>query len=390
MALSLPFLLFFGVVFSLLFGMHYYLWLRLVHDVALNPTTKNMLTILLSVLGANIPVALLTSRSARPEVVVWWVKPGYAWFGVSFLLVVAVVCVDLLRLGYQAISTLNGATIDHGERQALAHLVAVAGSILGLGTVAIAFLEAARLRVKRVEVSLENLPMTLVGTTIVQLSDMHVGATVGRTFVQQVVTQVNALKPDIVAITGDLVDGSVEDLARHVSPLRDIESRLGTFFITGNHEYYSDAPAWCRHLNELGIRVLRNEHIALGPQGEHLYLAGVDDLQAERFPGLGHGPNVARAVQGRDPAHPLILLAHQPKVVIEAAKHNVDLQLSGHTHGGQLWPFNWLMRLQQPVVAGLGKFGRTWLYVSCGTGHGGLPLRLMSPPEVTLIVLRRA
>jgi uncharacterized protein len=390
MARSLSFLLFFVIALSLIFGMHYYLWLRLVRDPEFSPTTKRLLTSLIVVLGCSIPVAMVTGRLVKPEIAGWWLKPAYVWLGASFLLLVSVLIFDLIRLGYHGIASLSGTPIDLARRQTLARLVGVAAAALGLGATATAFREAARIQVKRVDIPLKNLPLALEGTTIVQLTDVHVGPTIGRTFIEQVVNQVNALKPDIVAITGDLVDGSVADLAHHVAPLGDIKSQYGTFFVTGNHEYYSGAPAWCQHLSELGIRVLRNEHVKIGPLGQHLHLAGVDDLHASRFEDIGHGPNLPQAVEGRDPELPLILLAHQPKVVTEAVKHGVDLQLSGHTHGGQLWPFSWLVKLQQPVVAGLEHFGQTLVYVSCGTGYWGPPMRLKAPPEVTHIVLRRA
>jgi uncharacterized protein len=390
MARWLSFSLFFVIVVSLIFGMHYYLWARLVRDPAFSPSTKRALTVLTWILGCSIPVAMLTNRLVRPELGVWWLKPAYIWIGASFLLFVSVLLFDAMRSLYQGVATLGGTTFDADRRQTLARLVGVAAAALGLGATVTAFKEAARMQVKRVDIPLRNLPAALEGTTIVQLTDVHVGPTIGRSFIEAIVNQVNALKQDNVAITGDLVDGSVEDLAHHVAPLGDIITRHGTFFVTGNHEYYSGAPAWCRHLGDIGIRVLRNEHVKVGAEGQHLHLAGIDDLHAGRFGELGHGANLPQAIAGRDPTLPLILLAHQPKVVLEAVKHGVDLQLSGHTHGGQLWPFNWLVKLQQPVVAGLERFGETLVYVSRGTGYWGPPMRLKAPPEITHIVLRRA
>lgn len=390
MARWLSFSLFIVVVLSLNFGMHYYLWARLVRDPGFSPRTKRLLTGLIWVLGLSFPVSMLTVRLVSPDVGVYWLKPGYTWVGVSFLLLVSVALFDLLRVGYKGILSIGGTKVDPARRQTLSRLVGAAAAALGLGATAAAFREAARLVIQRVDVPLKNLPPALEGTTIVQLTDVHVGFNIRREFIERVVEQVNALNPDIVAITGDLVDGSVEDLAHHVAPLGDIKSRHGTFFVTGNHEYYSGATAWCQHLTDMGMRVLRNEHVKLGPEGQHLHLAGVDDFQAKGFDDAGHGYDLPRAVQGRDPELPLILLAHQPKAVTEAAKHGVDLQLSGHTHGGQLWPFSWLVKLQQPVVAGLARFGETLVYVSRGTGHWGPPMRLKAPPEVTHIVLRRA
>jgi predicted MPP superfamily phosphohydrolase len=191
----------------------------------------------------------------------------------------------------------------------------------------------------------------------------------------------------VVVVTGDLVDGSVDRLRHAVAPLVELKARHGCFFVTGNHEYYSGAVAWCRHLTTLGLRVLRNERVEIGRDGCVFDLAGIDDYSAHGF-GHGHGADLARAVEGRDRSRALVLLAHQPRAVAEAQRHGVDLQLSGHTHGGQIWPFHLLVRLQQPVVSGLVKLGQTFLYVSNGTGYWGPPMRLGAPAEVTEIVLR--
>jgi predicted MPP superfamily phosphohydrolase len=201
-----------------------------------------------------------------------------------------------------------------------------------------------------------------------------------------VVDSVNALQPDVVAITGDLVDGSVSRLAPHVAPLARLRARHGVFFVTGNHEYYAGVEEWCTHLGELGVRVLRNERVRIG-DGEHSFdLAGVDDYAGRHF-GHGHGADIERALSGRDETRELVLLAHQPRAVVEAERAGVGLQISGHTHGGQIWPFNYLVRLQQPVTSGLVRFGRSLIYVSNGTGYWGPPMRLGSPAEITQLVL---
>jgi predicted MPP superfamily phosphohydrolase len=237
--------------------------------------------------------------------------------------------------------------------------------------------------VKQVRVPLGKLPKELSGYTIVQLTDIHVGPTIGRAFIEQIVRTTNALQPDLVAITGDLVDGSVAALGALVEPLRELRAKDGVFFVTGNHEYYSGVDAWLAHLGTLGIRVLRNERVALR---DGLDLAGVDDTSAGGF-GRGHGQDVARAMEGRDTSRALVLMAHQPKAVREASKHGVDLQLSGHTHGGQIWPWGYAVRLDQPHVAGLHDHDGTAIYVSRGTGYWGPPLRVGAPAEITRIEL---
>jgi predicted MPP superfamily phosphohydrolase len=237
--------------------------------------------------------------------------------------------------------------------------------------------------VRHVRVPLARLPRSASGYTIVQLTDVHVGPTIGREFVERVVREANALAPDMVVITGDLVDGTVEQLRDLVEPLRDLRTRDGVFFVTGNHEYYSGADEWVAHLATLGVRVLRNERVAIRDAFD---LAGVDDVSAARML-PHHGQDVARAVAGRDPARAVVLLAHQPKTLKHALAADVDLQLSGHVHGGQMVPFNWLARLDQPLVAGLHRVEKTWVYVSTGTGYWGPPMRVGPGAEVTRIEL---
>ena len=243
---------------------------------------------------------------------------------------------------------------------------------------------------------MRRLPHGMSGYTIVQLSDVHVGPTIGLDFIEQLVATTNALSPDLVVITGDLVDGSVQELGALVAPLAKLRARDGVYFVTGNHEYYSGADSWIKQLKALGVRVLRNERVAIraashdGSQnGEGFDLAGVDDWTAHTF-GNGHGMDLDRALSGRDQERVLVLLAHQPKAIFQAARAGVDLQLSGHTHGGQLFPFNFLVRLQQPYVDGLHAHGDTLIYVSRGTGYWGPPMRVGAPAEVTHLELVRA
>ena len=237
--------------------------------------------------------------------------------------------------------------------------------------------------VQRVRVPLAKLPESASGYSIVQLTDVHIGPTIGRGFLEDVVRRANELAPDMIVITGDLVDGSVEELGALVEPLRSLKARDGVFFVTGNHEYYSGADSWIAHRGTLGGRVLRNERVAIRDAFE---LAGVDDASAARML-PHHGEDVPKAAAGRDPGRPLVLLAHQPKSVPRAAEHGVDLQLSGHVHGGQMVPFNWLARLDQPLIDGLHRVGETWLYVSTGTGYWGPPMRVGSTAEITHIEL---
>ncbi len=238
-------------------------------------------------------------------------------------------------------------------------------------------------------VPLATLPRALGGFTIVQLSDLHVGMTIGREFVERVVARANALSPDLIALTGDLVDGPVDDLIGDVTPLGDLRARHGVFAITGNHEYYAGVDGWIAAISRLGIRYLRNERVAIERDGGGFDLAGVDDYGADGYP--GHGEDIPRALAGRDPTRAVVLLAHQPRQVHNAAENGVDLQLSGHTHGGQIWPWHYIVKIQQRgLLVGRYDIGDTALYVTRGCGYWGPPVRLFAPLEITRVILRTA
>ena len=246
--------------------------------------------------------------------------------------------------------------------------------------------------VKPLAVTLSRLPPALDGLRIVQVTDLHIGPFLGGNWLRRVVDKVNALKPDLIVITGDLVDGSVDEQRRHVAPIADLRALYGTYFITGNHEYYSDVEEWCDHVASLGVRVLRNERVSIvtGSGDEGFDLAGVDDSAGDHLPGGGHA--LSKALAGRDPNRVLVLLAHRPSVAQEASAHGVDLQLSGHTHGGQIWPFTYLVHLQQLYSHGLYRHRdtETQVYVSAGTGFWGPPMRLGTSAEITHITLHSA
>jgi predicted MPP superfamily phosphohydrolase len=161
-------------------------------------------------------------------------------------------------------------------------------------------------------------------------------------------------------------------------------------YVTGNHEYFSEAQGWLDYMDSIGWAALHNRHVIVEREGDRLIVAGVDDATAKASGVSGHGANLESALTGADPTLPVLLLAHQPKQVAHAVRAGVDLQVSGHTHGGQIWPFNFLVRLDQPVVQGLSRHGeRTQLYTSRGTGFWGPPFRVFAPSEITLLTLRR-
>ena len=237
-------------------------------------------------------------------------------------------------------------------------------------------------RVVEVDVPIANLPASLHGFTIAQISDVHVGPTIKGDYLQSIVGAVNRLQADMVAVTGDLVDGSVAQLRSHVSPLGDLTSRHGTYFVTGNHEYYSGVTAWVAELRCLGVNVLLNEHVVLRHNDEALVIAGVTDHGGHHFD-ESHRSDPAAAIASAPDGVVRILLAHQPRSAGAALKAGFQLQLSGHTHGGQFWPWNFFVRLQQPFTAGLHRLQSLWVYTSRGTGYWGPPKRFGAPSEIT-------
>ena len=337
-----------------------YMWWRLIWP---EPSPfREVATAVVGVLAIGFPVVMLRVRFRhvprdRARV---WLLVGYLWFGsAAYLLLAAVASHIAVAFGADARTAAQVCT-------ALAFVVVV----FGLLSVARGYV------VKAVRVPIGKLASEY---KIVHLSDVHVGTLIGRARIAAMVDRVNALEPDLVVITGDLVDGNLSDLAPDVEPLRDLRARDGVYACTGNHEYYWNPEPWLAHLGSLGIRVLRNERATPGGK---LELAGTEDVSAKE--------DVARAVAGRDPNLPLVLLAHRPRTVTRAMGAGVDLQLSGHTHGGQLLPWGWLARIWEPKVAGLARFGSTWLYVSEGTGYWGPPMRVGTSCEIAALTLEPA
>jgi uncharacterized protein len=379
------YLVFFGVVSLMLGAAHAYVWARLVRDVALPRPWSRIATVALGVLFAAPLVGLVSARSTSRETAAVFAWIGFTWLGVLLFLVLSLAVADLARL-IAVRSRTDSAPADPERRHAIARLFGGAAAIVGIGTSGLGVASAlGPVAVSRVRVVIDRLTKRKAGYRIVQITDVHVGPTIGKEFVERIVSQINALSPDLVAITGDLVDGSVAELAEHVAPLGKLVAKDGVFFVTGNHEYYSGADAWIAHLRELGVRVLRNEHVRIGGD-EGFDLVGIDDASSGGF-GHGHGPDLKRALEGRDASRACVLLAHQPKGIELADALGVDLQISGHTHGGQLIPWNFLVRLQQPFIAGLHKLARAQIYVSRGTGYWGPPMRVGIPAEITEIEL---
>jgi predicted MPP superfamily phosphohydrolase len=295
----------------------------------------------------------------------------------------------VLTLGRDVTIIATGLALPPPLHQQWIRLSALAVMALTPAITFIGFFMARRVaRVVNIDVPVADLAPELEGFTIAQISDIHVGATIKRKFVEAIVQRVNGLKADMVAITGDLVDGSVQDLASDTEPLARLESRHGTYFVTGNHEYYSGVHAWIRELRRLGTRVLINEHVVLDHDGAKLAVAGVTDFSAQHFD-PSHTTDPHGAAKGVPADAMKLLLAHQPRSAALAAEAGYHLQLSGHTHGGQFWPWNLFVPLQQPFTAGLNRIGRMWIYISRGTGYWGPPMRFGIPSEITRIRLVR-
>ena len=373
---------------AFLVGVHVYLAQRLVLDPALPEPWSTACLAAIATLGATLVLQPIGERKLRrglARLVAW---PASVWMGLVFLLLVQLLASDaLLWIAGSAAQAAPSGGAGGGSASALrAAAVASVALVAGAFGMRTALAPPAH---RRVEIALERWPRALDGFRIVQISDVHIGPILGRRFCEQLVQRIRALDPDLVAITGDLVDGDARLLADEVAPLADLRPRHGVAFVTGNHDHYSGAAAWCAVLAGLGIRVLRNECVEIRVGDAVFDLVGVDDHRGDVF-GRDGGEDLATALAGRDPTRPALLLAHDPSTFKRASSLGIDLQLSGHTHGGQIWPFVWLVRLAIPFVAGLYRRGGAILYVSRGTGFWGPPMRLRSPAEIGEIVLRSA
>ncbi|KWR88923.1 metallophosphoesterase [Cupriavidus sp. IDO] len=371
-------ILFAGTVTALLHG---YIALRLLPGLPVPILVKALGLAWLALSCLLLPAGLLARRFSQPWADrVSWVGMLAMGFFSSLLVFTVFRDVALLVAWIAGWHPPGLASVSAATVVALALLVTLAG-----------FINARRLaRVVDVEVPVSGLPDALHGFTIAQISDIHVGPTIKRPYLDRIVDRVNSLEADAIAITGDLVDGTVRELAAHTAPLGRLRARHGTYFVTGNHEYYSGAEAWIAELRRLGVRVLMNEHVVVERGGHALVLAGVTDYSGGRFH-ESHRSDPHEALAGAPAsAAAKVLLAHQPRTAAAAAEAGFDLQLSGHTHGGQFWPWNLFVPMQQPYTAGLNRHELLWVYVSRGTGYWGPPKRFGAPSEITRVRLVRA
>jgi len=374
-------LVFVSVALGLFGGGHYYLARRLVLDPDLPEPLRSLALAGLVCAALVLVAAPVAERRGSRTLARAFAWPAGVWLGAAFLLCAALGLSDLglwlLGTPAQAADGEAGASAARARGAFVVALVAVG---TGFG-VASALRDP---RLVRVSIAPSRWTRALDGLRIVQISDVHIGPILGREFAARIVERVNALDPDLIAITGDLVDGPVRTLADEVAPFARLRARHGVYFVTGNHDHYSGADPWVEVVRGLGIRVLRNERVEIERAGDCFDLAGVDD---HRGGADGASEDLARALEGRDPTRPVVLLAHDPSTFRNAAPAGVDLQLSGHTHGGQIWPFRYLVRLAVPWVAGQYRRAESQLYVSRGTGFWGPPMRLFAPAEITEITL---
>ncbi|RJG06064.1 metallophosphoesterase [Noviherbaspirillum cavernae] len=367
------------VIIALLALLHAYIGLRILPDLPLARAVQASGVLWLLASATLIPLGLLASRFARHSL-----SDRIAWAGLFALGVFSSLFVlTLLRDASLLIAMLIGL---HGP--AYVHGTAIAvPALAGLASL-IGFLNARRVaRVVDVDVPIAGLPAALHGFTIAQISDIHVGPTIKHGYLEAIVNRVNALQADVIAITGDLVDGSVSQLRPHTAPLARLSARHGTYFVTGNHEYYSNAHAWIAEVRRLGLTVLLNEHVVLNHGGASLLVAGVTDFTAHHFDESHRSDPHAALAGAPHGVGAKVLLAHQPRTASAAADAGFDLQLSGHTHGGQFFPWNLFVPMQQPYVAGLKKLRALWVYTSRGTGYWGPPKRFGAPSEITRVRL---
>lgn len=378
--MPIRFFVFFGTVLSVLAGAHVLVAWRLGTVLGLTGAAKLALWTGLGLLGTLTISSMVLSRRAEVDSLTFdvFVWIGLLWMGLLLLLFTAATADGILALLGRVFQVPAGIV-----RMAGFGLfgLAFAGGLTGVATA----LSAPRIH--EVEARIRGLPAAFDGYRIAHITDTHVGPTLRRGWVERLVARVDSAQADLVVHTGDFIDGSVDRLRPHVEPFAELRGRDGTLFVTGNHETYSDAIAWSEHAKVLGFQVLVNSHVAIARGSESLVVAGVTDHhEGQAFP--SRAPDARMAFAGA-PAGTRVLLAHQPVQANAAQGLGIALQLSGHTHGGQIWPFHHLVRLAQPVVSGFGRVGDVLVFVSNGAGYWGPPMRLFAPPEVPILVLRR-
>ena len=395
----MAFVIIFTTVLGLLYG---YVGWRIMSSAAIPSPWNYVAWGVIVFFGLSVPIRFVFwfrgYYSTLFDWFAWLAFVGFGFFSILFILFLTRDFIWLLILlsGKLAIFIQNfrgseeiiAVPIDPVKRRFLLNIInagflSLTGAYIGWGI----YTAKSGIKVKKIDIRVPNLPKEFNGYTILQVSDIHVGPTLKKKFVERIVKIARKLSPDLLAMTGDLVDGSVEALREDVAPLKELDIPHGKYFVTGNHEYYSGVGEWVTHIgDELGFRVLNNEHVVLKKGEGHIVLAGVTDLESINMdPQNASDPH--KAIRGASEESYKILLAHQPKSIFKAAEAGFDLQLSGHTHGGQFYPWNLLVGLLQPFIKGLHRYQDTDIYVCTGVGYWGPPVRVGVPPQVTLLRL---
>jgi len=404
------FIFFFSVIFVFLFLGTRYIWRRLVRDTEIQGRTRTVLTI--AIIGSSVllPIVMVIARFYPRGPLQFLHVPVYTWMGAMFYLILCLGLWDISRLAIRYTKRLRDRfqSTDQTTSKAIPNpedspedspedmsrrlfLARASAGIAVAGTGSAVFIGRANvsgeITTPEVEVVLERLPKAMDGFRIVQLTDVHIGPILDQKFLRGLVEKTNAMKPDLVVITGDLVDGTPRIIGKEVAELGKLNSRYGSFFVTGNHEYYSGVDEWVSFLDQLGIRTLMNERVQIGDKNTFFDLVGIPDTDAGRY-SPSHEPNIPLALKDRDPEREAVLLAHRPEPIHKAAKAQIGLQISGHTHGGQMWPANLIAELVHPYSTGLHHHNlQTQIYVSRGAGFWGPPMRIAAPAELPSIIL---
>jgi predicted MPP superfamily phosphohydrolase len=390
MVLAVP--LFLAIVILLWCALHVYVSWRVLSPLPIPRWFRTFLYVCWLPLMACVPASFaLDSPQPSPyDLAFRWLV--WTYFGVFSVLFALLGARDLAFLVLRGVEKMRR---EHppmaAERRRFLYNVTTGAAVMATGVLSYLGVRSARRlpEIANVEIKIAGLPHEFDGYHIVQLSDVHVGLTIDKEFILPIVEAVTSLKPDLIALTGDLVDGKVDRLRDDISPFGYLRAPDGILCVTGNHEYYSGVEEWCQHYRELGITVLNNQHVSVARGAKKLVIAGITDRrEGKKFP--GHTPDAKAALEGAPQHDVRILLAHQPKAVRDVQEHGFALQLSGHTHGGQYFPWNLFVGLVEPFDTGLTRVGKGWLYVSRGTCYWGPPMRTFVPPEITSIRLKRA
>lgn len=367
------------IALSVLGGIHHYVSQRLLLDPQWPAPFQSVGRWAVWAAALSLVLTPIAERTLAPRIARFLAWPASVWMGSTFYLLLGLGLSD----GGFALAGWSGVALARTRAEVVVGvtLALVVGGMLSVGLGP---------RIKEVPIHLRRWPRRLDGYRIVQISDIHIGPLLHRAFAQRVVELVHQAKPDLIVVTGDLVDGGVRQLEAEIAPFAQLRARHGVFFVTGNHDFYSGAGHWTRKVTELGMTALRNRHVSVqdAETGSAFVLAGVDDPTGRRMG--GGGADVKAALAGVPQDRAVILLAHDPRTFEQASTAGVDLQLSGHTHDGQLWPFNWAVRITTRFVAGLYRVGEAQVYVSRGTGFWGPPMRVLAPAEVSVLILHAA